>query len=154
MIVSKYDKISNIILGAIILTVAWGVSTVFHEVCHFLVAGLLGYEASIGAFALTTGSVFVNGEMCAVDVALIAVAGSVGLIVVGVLLVRFTSSYLKMAGIVFLCRAWVDVIPIGDLDGGLIVGSVGAGIAYGVAIAEVLVCGGIILCEIQKIQKV
>ena len=153
MTLSKTDKICNLILGAVLLTVSWGVSTMFHEVCHFIVAVLLGYEVSMGVYTITTGSVFVSGEMSAVDIAFVAVAGSAGLVVAGGLLVRMTdSACLKMCGIVFLCRAWVDAIPIGDMDGGLIACSAGYVVAYSVVIAEVLVCGGIILCEIQKIQ--
>ena len=144
-------QLDNAFIGAIVLTTSWGISTVFHEVCHVFVAYLLGYDSYAGAFTLSTGSVFVVGDMSAFDIALVAVAGSVGVIVAGVLLVRTGSSYLKMAGIVFLCRAWIDVIPISDLDGGLILGSAGFAVAYMVAIVELLVCGGVILCEVKKI---
>lgn len=155
MALNKTDMICNLILGAIILSCAWGVSTVLHEVCHFIVAGLLGYETSIGAFTFTTGSVFVIGEMSAVDTALVAVAGSAGLVVAGGILVRCTdSTCLKMCGIVFLCRAWVDALPIGDMDGGLIAGSVGIVIAYAVVIIEVLLSGWIIYEEIDSDESV
>ena len=148
---SYTTKLDNAFIGAIILSVAWGTSTVFHEVCHVFVAYLLGYESYIGAFTLSTGEMFVVGDMSALDTALVAVAGSVGIIVVGVLLVRSGSAYVKMAGIVFLCRAWIDVLPIVGFDGWLIAGSAGYAVAYMVAVAELLVCGGVILCEVKKI---
>lgn len=147
-----YEKqLDNAFIGAIVLAVAWGISTVFHEVCHTLVAYFLGYESYVCELTLSTGSVRVVGDMSAFDIALVAVAGSVGIIVAGVLLVRTGSAYLKMAGIVFLCRAWIDVLPITGLDGWFIAGSAGYAVAYIVAVVELLVCGGVILCEVRKI---
>jgi hypothetical protein len=48
---------------------------------------------------------------------------------------------LHMVGVVFLCRAWIDALPICDLDGALIAGSAGYLLACGLVAAEVLACG-------------
>ena len=54
-----------------------------------------------------------------------------------------------MAGIIFLCRAWVDALPICGMDGGLILVNAGYVNAYVIVIAEILICGGLILDAIQ-----
>ena len=113
-------RIDTTICGAICLLLGWGVATLIHECCHLAAAHSLGLEASLGALTLTTGSVFVYGDMTSTQTAIIALAGSLGLVIAGVLMVRLSGSppVLKMIGIIFLCRSYGSsvkqhsVIPI------------------------------------------
>ena len=145
-------RIDTTICGAICLLLGWGVATLIHECCHLAAAHSLGLEASLGALTLTTGSVFVYGDMTSTQTAIIALAGSLGLVIAGVLMVRLSGSppVLKMIGIIFLCRAFVDAIPINDMDGALIAGSIGYLAAWALVIIEVLISGGIIFEELQR----
>lgn len=137
--------INSTLSGAICLLLGWGVATMLHECCHLATAHSLGYEASLGVLSFSTGSVFVYGEMPPHELALIAIAGSLGLIAIGVALILL-SAYpaARMIGIVFLCRAWIDALPICDTDGAMMVEGTGWVIAWLLAIAEILVCGGMI----------
>ncbi len=133
------------LIGAICLLIGWSVGTLLHECGHMLVARSLGLSASFGTLTLTTGSVFVHADLTDAQTALIAVAGSLALIIAGVVMVRFSANpALRMIGIVFLCRAWIDVLPICGFDGGLIAGSAGYSIAIFIVIVEVVVCGSVI----------
>ena len=71
--------------GAICLVVGWGAATLIHEGCHLVVARYLGLSASFGVCTFTTGSVFVHEGMTQLETALVAVAGSLGLIIIGCL---------------------------------------------------------------------
>lgn len=59
------------------------------------------------------------------------------------------NAMVRMIGIVFLCHAWVDMLPIGNVDGGILAGSAGYVIAMLIVVVELLVCGGVILDAIQ-----
>ena len=59
---------------------------------------------------------------------------------------------MRMIGIVFLCRAWVDMIPIYDFDGGILAGSAGHVIVMMIVIFELLVCEGVILDAIPEVH--
>lgn len=143
------DRFNTALLGGITLLFGWGSSTLIHEICHIIIARSLGLPASLGKLTLTTGSVFVSGDMTNTETALVAVAGSIGLIIMGWLLTRASSVYIRMIGVIFLCRAFVDAIPISTMDGALIAGSVGYLAAWSIVIIEVLISGGIILGELR-----
>jgi len=97
--------------------VGWGASTILHECGHMAVAQSLGLPVTFGTFTLTPGSVFVSGDLTDAQAALIAVAGSLVLIIAGVLLVRGSGNpAVRMVGVVFLCRAWIDALPICELE--------------------------------------
>lgn len=145
----NWKTIELAICGAICLILGWGTSTILHECGHLAVAGTLGLPASLGTLTLTTGSVFVEGDMTATEIALVAVAGSITLIAIGLILTRSRSRYVRMVGIVFLCRAWIDALPICALDGAKMAEGTGMVIAWAVVIATVLVCGGRILETIE-----
>jgi len=135
-------RIDDTICGALCLMIGWGCGTLLHELCHLMTARSLGLAATLGPCTISTGSIFIHGDMMQIETALIAVAGSVGLIIAGLLLLKHRNRYLSMIGVVFLCRAWVDALPLMDLDGAMIAGSAGYVIAWGIVVAEVLICGG------------
>lgn len=145
-----WKQADTAVSGAICLIVGWGTATLAHELCHLMTARSLGLVATPGRCTLTTGSVFVHGDMTNIETALVAVAGSLGLIIIGYLLTRAHSLYVRMMGVMFLSRAWIDALPLMDLDGALIAGSAGAVIAWGIVIAEMLICGGVILDVLQS----
>jgi len=143
--------IKTALLGAICLVIGWGAATLLHECGHMAVAQSLGLPVTFGTFTLTTGSVFVSGDLTDAQAALIAVAGSLVLIITGVLMVRCSGNpAMRMVGVVFLCRAWIDALPICDLDGGLIAGSAGYGMAILIPIVEVIICGSVIIDVISQ----
>ena len=147
-------RIEASVIGAICLVLGWGASTMLHECGHLAVAHAFGYDTSLGPLTLTTGSVFVHGELTDMQTALIAVAGSLALIIVGVALVRLSANpALRMVGIVFLCRSWVDMLPFVGFDGGILAGSTGYVIAMIIVVFEVLLCGGVILDAIPESQQ-
>ena len=148
---NKPKEIEKYLLGGAILALAWGSSTFLHELFHIIVARSLGINAEFGNLTISAGSIITYGEMTSLETTLVAMAGSFGLIIVGTILIRCENNLLaKMAGIIFLCRAWIDAIPICGTDGGLIAGSVGYVNAYVIVIAEVLICGGFILNALQQ----
>jgi hypothetical protein len=90
-------------------------------------------------------SVLVYGALTSHETALVAIAGSLGLIVAGVALILLSAHpAARMIGIVFLCRAWIDALPVCDLDSAMMAEGTGWIIAWLVAIAEILICGGMI----------
>ena len=140
----NWKNLDDALCGAICLIWGWGCGTLLHELFHLMMARSLGLTAAPGRCTLTTGSIFVHSPMTGVETALVAVAGSIGLIIIGLILLKHSSRYLNMIGVVFLCRAWVDALPVFDLDGGILAGSAGMAIAWGVLIVEVIICGGAI----------
>jgi len=137
--------VDSTLCGAICLIVGWGTATLLHECFHLAAARSLGLPASLGKLTLTTGSVFVSGDLTNIETAMVAVAGSMGLITIGVLLVRISSNPVaRMVGIMFLCRAWIDALPLCDLDGVIMAEGTGLVLAWAVVIAEILICGGMI----------
>lgn len=145
--------LKNALYGAICLLTGWGASTILHEGCHLAAARSFGLPASLGACTFSTGSIYVHSSMTQLETACIAVAGSMGLILIGWLLTKASSQYVRMIGVLFLCRAWVDAIPLCGWDGGLIAGSAGMVIAGSVLLAEVLVCGDLILKTMANRQS-
>ena len=148
--IMNWKTIDTSLCGAICLLVGWGAATLLHEGCHLAVARSLGLPTSLGTLTLTTGSVFVQGDMTNIETALVAVAGSLGLIIIGWLLTRASSVYFRMMGIMFLSRAWIDTLPLFDLDGAIMAEGTGMVIAWAVVVAAVLVCGGRILEVLQS----
>jgi hypothetical protein len=139
---NSLKSLDNSLCGALCLIVGWGAATVLHEFFHAGMAYAFGLPVSLGEITLTTGSVFVHGDMTPFETVFVAAVGSVGLVVVGLMLVYMSENkILCMIGVVFLCRAWIDALPICDLDGALIAGSAGYLIACGLVAAEVLACG-------------
>lgn len=146
----KSNPIDTTILGAVCLLVGWGAATLLHECCHLAAARSLGLPASLESCTFTTGSIFVHGDMTTIEIALVAVAGSFGLIIIGWLLTCASSIYVRMIGIMFLSRAWIDTLPLFDLDGAIMAEGTGMVIAWAVVVAAVLVCGGRILEVLQE----
>jgi len=143
-------RIETTLLGAILLLLGWGIGTLVHEGCHILAARTVGVPATLGLCTLSTGSVILHGSMTDAQTAVIALAGSLGLVIAGVALARLSHNpALRMIGVVFLCRAWVDVIPLAGYDGGLFAASAGYGLAMLIVIAEVLVCGDAIFGTVR-----
>lgn len=145
----NWKTIDTALCGAICLILGWGTATLLHECCHLAAARSLGLPASLGKLTFTTGSVFVSGDMTNIETSLVAVAGSLGLIIIGLILTRASSVYIRMIGVVFLCRAWIDALPLCDLDGAIMAEGAGWLIAWAVVVAEVLICGGRILEALQ-----
>ena len=146
----NWKTIDSALCGAICLILGWGTATILHECGHLAVAGTLGLPASLGTLTLTTGSVFVAGEMTATETALVAVAGSITLIAIGLILTGSRSRYIQMVGVMFLSRAWIDTLPLFDLDGAIMAEGTGYVIAWAFVLVAVLVCGGRILETMQK----
>jgi len=143
--------ITRALVGAITLLLGWGVGTLVHEGCHIAGAYAYGIPATLGACSLSKGVVIIEGCMSPAQTAFIALAGSLGLVIAGVLMVRLSvAPVMRMIGIIFLCRAWVDVLPVAGYDGGLIAGSVGFMIAAVIVSAEVLICGCVIMDTMQQ----
>jgi len=145
----NWKTIDSALCGTICLIFGWGASTILHEYGHIAVASTLGLPASLEKITLTTGSVFVTGEMTATETALVAMAGSLVLIIIGLLLTRASSIYIRMIGIVFLCRAWIDALPLFDLDGAIMAEGTGMMFSWVFVVAELMVCGGRILEALQ-----
>nr|QNO48556.1 hypothetical protein JAJEHNPH_00015 [Methanosarcinales archaeon ANME-2c ERB4]QNO48937.1 hypothetical protein OEPDFBKK_00013 [Methanosarcinales archaeon ANME-2c ERB4] len=153
-----WEDLDEVLCGAVCLIFGWGSATFGHECCHLLVARSLGLTATLGELTLTTGSVFVQGDMTSVETMLVAVAGSLGLIIIGLLLIHsFENKMIHMIGVVFLCRAWIDALPLFDLDGGIFmqsacssIGPAGLLVAWIFVILEVLVSGGAIAHAIKS----
>ena len=145
----NWKTIDTALCGAICLILGWGTATLLHECCHLATARSLGLRATFGSCTLSTGSVFVQGDMTNIETSLVAVAGSLGLIIIGWILTRASSVYIRMIGVVFLCRAWIDALPLCDLDGAIMAEGAGWLIAWAVVVAEVLICGGRILEALQ-----
>ncbi len=137
------------IIGALCLIVGWGVGTLLHECCHLAGAYAFGVPATLEPCTLSTGSVILYGDLTATQTTVIALAGSLGLVIAGVLMVRLSSHpAVRMIGVVFLARAWIDALPICGMDGGMIAGSAGYGMAVLIVLAEILICGN----EIMRIM--
>jgi hypothetical protein len=62
-----WGNIDDAIVGAICLVFGWGSATLGHEWFHSAIAITLGYTVSLGDITLTTGSMFVHGEMTSID---------------------------------------------------------------------------------------
>jgi hypothetical protein len=153
-----WEDLDEVLCGAVCLIFGWGSATLSHECFHLLVARSLGLTATLGEVTLTTGSVFVQGDMTSVETMLVAVAGSLGLVIAGLLLIHsFENKMIHMIGAVFLCRAWIDALPLCDLDGGIFVqsacsalGTAGLLAAWIFVILEILVSGGAIAHVIKS----
>ena len=140
----KSNPIDSSLCGSICLLIGWGAATLLHECGHLVAAHSFGLEASLGKLTLTTGSVLISEEMNSTETAIVAVAGSLSLILIGVVLIRIKHPAARMIGIVFLCRAWIDALPLCTHDGAMMVGAVGFALPWAVVIAEILICGGMI----------
>lgn len=140
----NWKNIDDTICGALCLLIGWGCGTMIHELCHLMTARSLGIAATPGRCTIATGSIFVHGDMTQIETALVVVAGSLGLIIIGLMLLKHRSRHLNMIGVVFLCRAWIDALPLFDMDGAIMAEGTGMLIAWVIVIAEVLVCGGAI----------
>lgn len=143
-------QVNNAISSALCLTIGWGTATLLHELCHLMAARTLGLAATPGRCTFSTGSIFIHAQMTPLETTIVAIAGSLGLVLAGIMLTRNHNRYVQMIGVIFLCRAWLDVLPITGLDGGLIAGSAGYLIAVLIVIIEVLLCGGVILNTMQR----
>ena len=153
-----WDCADEILCGAICLVLGWGLGTLSHEWFHSAIALSLGYTVSLGGMTLSTGSTFVHGEMTSADTMLVAIAGSLGLVILGTILIYSRSNkMLHMVGVVFLCRAWIDALPLCDMDGAIfahsacgIIGEAGYLLAWTFVIFEVLISGGAIAHVIKS----
>lgn len=123
-----------------------------HECGHLLAARAIGVSATLGDCTLSTGVVFIPDAVSSTHTMLIAMAGSVALMLVGTALVTYSPAPAgRMIGVVMLCRAWVDMVPASGLDGWHVAGSVGYWGAFGLCIIEVLICGAVIYSVFGKI---
>lgn len=153
-----WSDIDDAIVGAICLIFGWASATLGHEWFHSAIAITLGYTVSLGEITLTTGSMFVHGEMTSIDTLFVAAAGSVGLVLVGLILIySCNSKMMHMIGVVFLCRAWIDALPLCDLDGAIVaqsacnvLGIAGYLLAWTFVISEILISGGAIAHTIKS----
>lgn len=146
------------ILGALCLILGWGTGTILHECSHALIAAILGYETSFGAMTLTSGSIFVTGEILPLHGVLIASAGSIGIIAVGLILV-YKSKCVEciMVGYIILVRGWVDMLPMTSLDGSYVMsssttllGTAGAVLCIGILLVEICVSGRALITVIER----
>ncbi len=145
-----WKRIDTAVSGALCLTIGWGAATLLHELCHLITARSLGLEATAERCTLSTGGVLIHTPMTPIETATVAVAGSIGLVIIGILLTKNHNSYIRLIGVIFLCRAWVDALPICGWDGGITAGAAGYELAVLFVIAEVLICGGVILDTVQR----
>lgn len=153
LIITKFNtmtehkqRIETAIVGALCLIIGWGVGTFLHECCHLAGAYAYGVPATLELCILSTGFVLLYGDLTATQTTVITLAGSLGLVIVGVLMVRLSGvPAVRMIGVVFLCRAWIDTLPICGYDGGVIAGSAGYGLAMLIVLAEILICGNEII---------
>jgi len=153
-----WDDIDDAIVGAICLVLGWASATLGHEWFHSMIAITLGYTVSLGEVTLTTGSMFVHGEMTSIDTMFVAAAGSIGLVLIGLMLIySCNSKMMHMIGVVFLCRAWIDALPLCDLDGAIVsqsacnvLGIGGYFLAWIFVISEILISGGAIAHTIKS----
>lgn len=153
-----WNDLDEIICGAVCLVFGWASATFGHECFHSVIALSLGYTVSLGEMTLTTGSMFVHGDMTSIETMIVAIGGSLGLIVIGMILIySYESKMLRMIGVVFLCRAWIDALPLCDLDGEIFaqsaygaIGDAGYLFAWTFVIFEILVSGGAIAHTIRS----
>ena len=140
----NWKNVDDTICGALCLVIGWGCGTLLHELCRLMTARSLGLAATPGRCTIATSHIVVHGDMTQIETALVAMAGSAGLILIGLLMIKHRSKYMNMIGLVFLCRAWIGALPLVGFDGAMIAGSVGYVIAWGLLITEMLICGGAI----------
>jgi len=145
-----WKHIDTAVCGALCLLLGWGTSTLVHELFHLMAARSLGLEATIERCTLSTGLTIINSPMTPTETTIVAIAGSIGVIAAGILLTKNHNRYIRMIGIIFLCRAWIDALPICGRDGSMIAGSAGYMIAVSIVAVEVLICGGTIYGILQK----
>jgi hypothetical protein len=122
----------------IISLIAWGIATPTHEFGHLLAAWSLGFTATLETLGYNAGSVVVFGVMTPFETVAIATAGSTFLILTGAILIVLK---IQTIGIVFVLRSWIDMIPIGTKDGGIIADSSGLTVAIGLLLIEVVIVG-------------
>ena len=99
-------------------------------------AWILGYHATISQIGFSTGMTIVYGMIDPVAVVIIATAGSVALVITGLILAR---AYPTIA-VAFLGRAWIDMLPVLDCDGARVAEAAGMPVAIVLLLAEVIVC--------------
>lgn len=72
----KQKHLETSLLGAICLILGWGIGTILHECGHLAGTYAFGLPATLGQITLTTGSVFVQGDLTGTQTAVMAIAGS------------------------------------------------------------------------------
>ncbi|MEA1945302.1 MAG: hypothetical protein U9N07_08260 [Euryarchaeota archaeon] len=155
---NMWNNMGEVICGAVCLIFGWGSATLGHEWFHSVVALTLGYTVSLGDISLATGSMFVHGTMTSIETMLVAIAGSLGLVIAGIILIySYENKMLHMIGVVFLCRAWIDALPLCDMDGAVFaqsaysaIGNAGFFVAWMFVIIEILISGGAIAHVIKS----
>lgn len=147
---SAPDEIINMLVGGIVLVLSWILVSLVHEYFHSLTAMALGYEVSIKELAFNSGSMVVKGIMTDVDTSIVALSGFMGLTAFGLALIYLTDlQSVHMAGVIFLSRAWIDSMPLYDLDGALIAQSSTPYLAWILLLFEVLISGAAIMHVIK-----
>lgn len=144
------NEIHHTLIGSIVLTLSWILVSLVHEFFHSLTAVLLGYQVSIKEIALNSGSIIVTGEMLPSHTALVAISGFMGLTTFGLALIYFSEHQsLHMAGVIFLSRAWIDSLPLYEMDGALLAQSSTPILAWTLLLFEIAVSGGAIMHVIK-----
>lgn len=144
------NEINHIITGSVVLVLSWTLVSLVHEFFHSLTAAMLGYQISFNEIALNSGSMIVKGEMIPTHMALVAISGFIGLTTFGLALI-YLSEYqtLHMAGVIFLSRAWIDSLPLYDMDGALFAQSTAPIFAWLLLLLEIAVSGSAIMHVIK-----
>lgn len=143
---SAPDEIINMLVGGIVLVLSWILVSLVHEYFHSLTAIVLGYDVSIKDLAFNSGSMVVKGTMTDIDTSIVALSGFMGLTAFGLALIYLTDlQSIHMAGIIFLSRAWIDSMPLYDLDGALLAQSSTPYLAWILLLFEVLISGAAIM---------
>ena len=129
--------------GGLILSVAWAFSTLFHEYFHAVAAMIaVGNRATSIEISLIEGSMVAYEAMSDIEAAIVAMMGTAGLIALGAIFIyRSTDRVMHMVGIVFLSRAWVDSLPLMNLDGGIVAAHAGLAFAWVIVAVEVIISG-------------
>ncbi|NOR47755.1 MAG: hypothetical protein GQ533_06890 [Methanosarcinaceae archaeon] len=144
------NEIKHIITGSVVLVLSWTLVSLVHEFFHSLTAAMLGYQISFNEIALNSGSTIVTGEMLPSHTALVAISGFIGLTTFGLALIYLSEHQsLHMAGVIFLSRAWIDSLPLYEMDGALLAQSSTPILAWTLLLLEITVSGSAIMHVIK-----
>lgn len=136
------------IITPILIPIVFFVSTAIHEYSHIAVAHMLNIECELDYISMMCGRMTLYGHIASTDMAMIAAAGSIGIIIfASALMVLPDIFYSKVSAIIIFGRAWLDMRPIAGLDGGVLVESIGYNITIYILVVEIIVCAiGVGVC--------
>lgn len=116
------------------------VSTLIHESGHFLVAIFLGYQVELCHISLLSGSTIIYNLTNVTHIGIIAIAGSVMVIICGIIFITWDWAPFKIIGCVFFARVCFDMIPYESSDIVIFCDTIGRGAGIGVLIIEMVIC--------------